>query len=58
MKKKNTRKLTLSKETLTTLEGKNLAVAGGAVACQESNRICSIQHTCVSCPSNTVTICQ
>jgi hypothetical protein len=50
MKKKNTRKLNLSKETLTTLEAKNLAVAGAAViGCQESNRICSIQHTCVSC---------
>ena len=55
MKKKNTRKLTLSKETLTTLEGKNLAVAGGAVACQESNRICSIQHTCVSCNTTLTT---
>jgi hypothetical protein len=51
MKKKNARKLTLAKETLTTLEARNLAAVGGgaAVICQESNRICSIQHTCVSC---------
>jgi len=49
MKKKNTRKLNLSKETLTTLEAKNLAAVGGAVGCQESKIVCSIQHTCVSC---------
>lgn len=50
MKKKSTRKLNLSKETLTTLEAKNLAVAGAAaVGCQESRLVCSIQHTCVSC---------
>ena len=42
---------------VTTLETRNLAGIGGAVGCQESNRICSIQHTCVSCASNTVTIC-
>jgi hypothetical protein len=55
MKKKNTRKLNLSKETLTTLEAKNLAAVGGAaVACQESRLVCSIQHTCVSCkPTDT-----
>jgi hypothetical protein len=49
MKKKNTRKLNLSKETLTTLEAKNLTVVGAADACQESRLVCSIQHTCVSC---------
>jgi hypothetical protein len=48
MKKKNTRKLNLSKETLTTLEAKNLTGAA-AVGCQESRIVCSIQHTCVSC---------
>ena len=48
MKKKNTRKLNLSKETLTTLEAKNLAGAA-VVGCQESRLVCSIQHTCVSC---------
>ena len=54
MKKKNTRKLNLSKETLTTLEARNLAVAGGAAICQESRLVCSIQHTCVSCrPTDT-----
>jgi hypothetical protein len=50
MKKKNSRKMNLSKETLTTLESRNLAVAGAAaVGCQESRLVCSIQHTCVSC---------
>jgi hypothetical protein len=52
MKKKN-KKLSLAKETLTTLEARNLeGVGGGAppVGCQESRMICSIQHTCVSCP--------
>ena len=50
MKKKSTRKLNLSKETLTTLEAKNLMIAGAAaVGCQESRLVCSIQHTCVSC---------
>jgi hypothetical protein len=58
MKKKNTRKLNLSKETLTTLEAKNLAVAGGAaVGCQESRLVCSIQHTCVSCRPSDDTLC-
>ena len=56
MKKKNARKLNLSKETLTSLEAKNLAaVGGGAAICQESNRICSIQHTCVSCQTTLTT---
>lgn len=60
MKKKNARKLNLSKETLATLEARNLmAVGGGAAApiCQESNRICSIQHTCVSCKPSDDTLC-
>jgi hypothetical protein len=56
MKKKNTRKLNLSKETLTTLEAKNLAGAA-AVGCQESRIVCSIQHTCVSCRPTEATIC-
>jgi hypothetical protein len=60
MKKKNARKLTLAKETLTTLEARNLAAVGGgaAVICQESNRICSIQHTCVSCVATQAPACQ
>jgi hypothetical protein len=54
VKKKNTRKLNLSKETLTTLEAKNLTAVGGADLCQESRLVCSIQHTCVSCrPTDT-----
>jgi hypothetical protein len=49
MKKKNNdrKKLTLSRETLSPLESLG-GVAAGACP-QESNRICSIQHTCVSC---------
>lgn len=49
-KKKNGRKLSLARETLAPLEAKNLAghVAGGACP-QESQKICSILHTCVSC---------
>jgi hypothetical protein len=58
MKKKNTRKLNLSKETLTTLEAKNLTVVGAAaVGCQESRLVCSIQHTCVSCKPSDDTLC-
>jgi hypothetical protein len=55
MKKKSTRKMNLSKETLTTLEAKNLTGAAAApVGCQESRLVCSIQHTCVSCkPTDT-----
>jgi hypothetical protein len=50
MKKKTTKRLSLSKETLTVLDPKNLeGVAVGAVACQESHIICSIRHTCASC---------
>ncbi len=59
MKKKNARKLTLAKETLTTLEARSLeGIGGGAVTCQESNRICSIQHTCVSCAATQAPVCQ
>ena len=54
MKKKNARKLNLSKETLTTLEAKSLIGAAADVGCQESRLVCSIQHTCVSCkPTDT-----
>jgi hypothetical protein len=56
MKKKNTRKMNLSKETLTTLEARNVkgAAAVGTIigpigGCQESRMVCSVQHTCVSC---------
>jgi hypothetical protein len=58
MKKKNNRKMNLAKETLATLEAKNLAVAGAAaVGCQESRLVCSIQHTCVSCRPSDDTLC-
>ena len=58
MKKKNTRKLNLSKETLTTLEAKNLiGAAAEPVGCQESRLVCSIQHTCVSCRPSDDTLC-
>jgi hypothetical protein len=50
-KKNDRKKLSLSRETLAPLEAKSLeTVAGAAVLCpKESNQICSIQHTCVSC---------
>jgi hypothetical protein len=49
-KKKNAKKLSLSKETLTALDLQNVdRVAAGAADCQESNVICSVMHTCVSC---------
>jgi hypothetical protein len=49
-KQKNDRnKLTLAKETLATLEAQVLGRIAGGACPQESNRICSIQHTCVSC---------
>jgi hypothetical protein len=53
-KKNDRKKLSLAKETVAPLEPRSLAgVAGaatGACPCpQESNQICSIQHTCVSC---------
>ena len=54
-KKKNAKKLTLAKETLTTLDSESLEpVAGAAGTCaQESAVICSIMHTCVSCQNTT-----
>jgi len=48
-KKKNAKKLTLAKETLTTLDLKAIEQVAGAATCQESNIICSVMHTCVSC---------
>jgi hypothetical protein len=49
-KKKNARKLSLAKETLTALDPQNLEPVVGAVICaQESAQICSEVHTCVSC---------
>jgi len=48
-KKKNAKKLSLAKETLTALDLKNVEPVAGAAACQESNIICSVMHTCVSC---------
>jgi hypothetical protein len=56
-KKKNERKkMTLAKETLAPLEARNLeGIVGAAVLCQESRQICSVQHTCVSCPATGAT---
>jgi hypothetical protein len=55
-KKNDRKKLSLAKETLAPLQSDRLAGVAGAVATglacpcpQESNQICSIQHTCVSC---------
>ena len=54
MKKKNVKKMNLTRETLKTLDSQTLqAIAAGA--CQESAVICSIQHTCVSCRPTEVT---
>jgi hypothetical protein len=53
-KKNDRKKLSLAKETLAPLESKTLEGVAGAVGCpQESNQICSIQHTCVSCLAST-----
>jgi hypothetical protein len=49
-KRKASKRLNLSRETLAVLDTKSLAgLAGGAIACPESRVICSIRHTCVSC---------
>lgn len=60
-KKTDRKKLSLAKETLAPLESNSLAgVAGAATgACcgQESNQICSIQHTCVSCVATVAPAC-
>ena len=54
--KKKTKKLGLTRETLTNLNPAALEIVEGAAAatlhrtcCQESVLVCSIQHTCVSC---------
>ena len=49
MKKKTTKRLNLSRETLSVLDSKNLEGIAAAAVCQESNVICSIRHTCASC---------
>lgn len=58
-KKNDRKKLSLSRETLAPLEAKSLeTVAGAAVICpKESNQICSIQHTCVSCVATVAPAC-
>lgn len=56
-KKQTTKRLSLSKETLTVLDGGALQQAEGAAyhaGCQESVMICSIMHTCVSCRTTTI----
>jgi len=55
-KKKNTRKLSLAKETLTALDLQNVEPVAGRAGCcpEESIVICSELHTCVSCQDTTV----
>ena len=55
--KNEAKRLSLSKETLSILDPKNLeGIAAGA--CGESRIICSIVHTCVSCrPTDAATTC-
>ena len=48
-KQSDRKKLSLSKETLTPLEIQSLGGVAAGACPQESNQICSIQHTCVSC---------
>jgi hypothetical protein len=60
MRKKNSKRLNLSRETLTVLDSKSLdGVAVGVAQCQESYNICSIMHTCASCrpEEQTTTAC-
>lgn len=57
-KKQTTKRLSLSKETLTVLDAGVLRQAEGAAyhaGCQESVMVCSIMHTCVSCKTTTYT---
>ncbi len=58
-KQKNGRKkLILAKETLAPLETSTLGWIAGAAGCTlESNKICSIQHTCVSCVATQAPAC-
>ena len=52
-KKNDRKKLSLSRETLAPLDAQSLeGIAAGACP-QESNQICSIRHTCVSCLGST-----
>ena len=50
-KRKKDRKLTLSRETVAPLDAQSLKeLRAGAASCtQESQVICSVMHTCVSC---------
>jgi len=48
-KKNDRKKLSLAKETLTPLENQSLGGVAAGACPLESNKICSIQHTCVSC---------
>lgn len=60
MRKKTSKRLNLSRETLAVLDAKSLnGVAAGAAQCQESYIVCSIMHTCWSCApeEQTTTAC-
>jgi hypothetical protein len=48
-KKNDRKKLSLAKETLTPLENQSLGGVAAGACPQESNKICSLLHTCVSC---------
>jgi hypothetical protein len=58
-KKNDHKKLSLAKETLAPLDARILeGVGGAAIGCpKESNQICSIQHTCVSCVATQAPAC-
>ena len=53
--KKNVKKMNLTRETLKTLDSQSLEAIAAGAGCQESNVICSIQHTCVSCVNTATT---
>lgn len=55
-KRKDAKRLNLSRETLAILDPRNLeGIAAAAIGCQESKVICSIIHTCVSCQNTDAT---
>lgn len=57
-RKKDRKALTLSRETVATLDARSLEeLRGGAIdpCTKESQVICSVQHTCVSCRNTDAT---
>jgi hypothetical protein len=49
--KNEAKRLSLSRETLANLDLKSLSGLAGGTVCQESYIVCSIMHTCWSCPA-------